>query len=514
MDISENLKKGKRGILQVVFGRTMIILLLLLIQFFFLFYLMFSAGKYIPYIFGSVTVFTVIMLLFVLNTSENATIKLSWCFFIAVMPVFGALMYLYTRLDIGHRVEQRALQRSLNESIKYFPENSEVSDLINDRNFYNISYYLKNNGFPTYMVKKIEYFPSGEDKFKEMIACLESAEKYIFLEYFIIKEGTMWNRILDILVEKAKKGVEVRILYDGTNAVFNLPYNYPYKLKKYGIKCKMFSPLRPFVSTHYNNRDHRKILVIDGKIAFTGGINLADEYINFTSPYGYWKDTAVKIEGNAVNSFTLMFLQLWNYNEKDRHYEGYLTYNDENASKGFIIPYGDDPLDNENLGEEVYLDIINKANDFVYIMTPYLILDDEMKNALCFAAKKGIDVKIVLPKKPDHIYAYVLAEDHYSDLISSGVKIYTYTPGFIHAKVFLSDNKIATVGTINLDYRSLYLHFECGLLMYDTECISDIFTDFKKTFANSHLITPQDIKKRSIFSRISSFFLKAAAPLM
>ena len=347
-----------------------------------------------------------------------------------------------------------------------------------------------------------------------MIACLEKAEKYIFLEYFIIKEGAMWNKILDILSEKAKNGVEVRVLYDGTNAVFNLPYNYPKKLKKLNINCKMYSPLRPFVSTHYNNRDHRKILVIDGKIAFTGGINLADEYINFTSPYGHWKDTAVKIQGQAVNSFTLMFLQMWNYNEKDRQYEKYLINNTVNASGGYVIPYGDNPMDEENLGEAVYLDIINKATDYVYIMTPYLILDDEMKNALSSASKRGVDVRIILPEKPDHIYAYVLAEDHYPDLINAGVKIYTYTPGFIHAKVFLSDGKIATVGSINLDYRSLYLHFECGLLIYNTKCIQNIFYDFEKTFKESHLIDKNDIKKRGIISRISSFILKAAAPLM
>lgn len=514
MDIGENLKKGKRGILQVIFGRTMIILLLLLIQFLFMFYLMFSAGRYIPYIFGSITAFTVIMLLIVLNTNANASIKLSWCFFISVLPVFGSLMYLFIRTDLGHRVEQRAIQRTLTESAKYFPKNSQVYEGIEDKSFYNLSYYLKNNGFPVYNAEEIEYFPLGEDKFREMTACLEKAEKYIFLEYFIIKEGTMWNRILDILTEKAKQGVEIRILYDGTNSVFNLPYNYPKKLKKLNIKCKMYSPLRPFVSTHYNNRDHRKILVIDGKIAFTGGVNLADEYINFTAPYGHWKDTAVKIQGQAVNSFTLMFLQMWNYNERDRQYEKYLTNNTVKLFKGYVIPYGDNPMDEENLGEAVYLDIINKATDYVYIMTPYLILDDEMKNALSSAAKRGVDVRIILPKKPDHIYAYVLAEDHYPDLMNAGVKIYSYTPGFIHAKVFLSDNKIATVGSINLDYRSLYLHFECGLLMYDTECIPKIYSDFEKTFKESHLIDKNDLKKRGLLSRISSFILKAVAPLM
>ncbi len=518
MKINEKniIKKGKRGIIQVVFGRTMIIILLLLIQFLFLSALMLYAGKYIPYFFGSIAVFTAVMLIFVLNTKSDPTVKLSWCFFIGVLPVFGALMYLFVQADLGHRVEQRAIQRTIDEGSEFLPENKEVYESIeNDKGFYNLSKYLiDKGGFPAYNNAKVEYFPLGENKFKEMIDALEKAEKFIFLEYFIIKEGFMWNSVLEILSRKAEEGVEVRIIYDGTNAVSNLPYGYPKKLKKLGIKCKMFSPLKPFVSTHYNNRDHRKILVVDGVCAFSGGINLADEYINVTSPYGHWKDTAVKIEGEAVNSFTLMFLEMWNADEKTREYEKYLVAENKTQENGTVIPYGDNPMDDELLAENVYLDIINRAENYVYIMTPYLILDGQMENALKFASKRGVDVRIILPEKPDHIYAYVLAEDHYPELIKAGVKIYTYSPGFIHAKVFLADDKIATVGTVNLDYRSLYLHFECGLLMYKTDCINKITEDFYNTFEKSHQICQNDIKKRGFFSRVAGKLLKAMAPLM
>ncbi len=510
-------KKSKRGFVQVLFGRTMIIILLLLIQFLFLSALMLSARPYIVYFFGSITVFTAVFLIFVLNRRINPAIKLTWCFFIAVMPIFGALMYLFVQADLGHRLEQKAIGRTVAEGRKFRPENKEIYEHLKneDKAFYNLSRYLRESaGFSAYEKTDATYFPSGESKLNDMLKELEKAEKFIFLEYFIIKEGYMWDKILEILKEKASSGVEVRVLYDGTNAVSNLPYGYPKKLKKMGIQCKMFSPLRPFVSTYYNNRDHRKILVIDGKCAYTGGINLADEYVNITSPYGYWKDTAIKIRGEAVNGFTLMFLEMWNPDEKNRVYEKYLCAESFFDAGGTVIPYGDNPVDDELLCETVYLDIINRAEDFVYIMSPYLIIDNEMETALKYAAKRGVDVRLIVPSKPDHIYAHVLAEDHFPSLTEAGVKIYTYSPGFIHAKVFLVDNKYATVGTANLDYRSLYLHFECGLLMFKTPCIEDIFKDFMKTFDESHLVSEADIKNRGFFSKLFGMILKAVAPLM
>ena len=511
--MSKNHASGRRRFLQILFGRTMVILLLLLIQFGFLFFLISYAEKYIPYLFGSVTVFGGILLIYILNTESNPSFKLSWAFFIGILPVFGALMYLFTKIDLGHRLEQKAVQSAIDETKTLLNGDKTVD--IPDKQFVNLAAYLDKCGFfPCFKGNDVKFFPLGEDKARELLFRLEQAEKFIFLEYFIIKDGELWQAILDILKRKAASGVEVRILYDGTNAVFNLPYNYPKKLRAMGIRCKMFSPLRPFVSTYYNNRDHRKIVVIDGKIAFTGGINLADEYVNLSSPLGHWKDTAVMVEGSAVNAFTVMFLQMWNADEKNRIYDRYIVNHENHGHKGYVIPYADNPMDNENLAKMVYLHIINSAEKYLYITTPYLILDNELVSAITFAAKRGVDVRIIFPAVPDHSYAYVLALDHFPALIKAGVSISLYKPGFIHAKQFLSDGKIGVVGTVNLDYRSLYHHFECALLMYETEALSDIAADFNSTLALCEPVTEESLKKRGFFSKLAGFILKVAAPLM
>ena len=305
-------------------------------------------------------------------------------------------------------------------------------------------------------------------------------------------------------------------MYDGTCAINLLPYGYPKELEKLGIRCKMFSPLHPLVSTHYNNRDHRKILVIDGHTAFTGGVNLADEYINRKERFGHWKDTAVMLKGEAVRSFTLMFLQMWNATEKECVYEPYLNVPVPLpiSAPGYVIPYGDNPMDDDKVGEMVYLDILNRAVDYVYIMTPYLILDNEMITGLCFAAQRGVDVRIILPHIPDKRYAFVLAKSHYRELIRTGVKIYEYTPGFVHAKVFVSDDRRAVVGTINLDYRSLYLHFECAAYMEDVPAVGDILRDFRSTEEQCQRITMQDVNRQKLITRLAGAVLKVIAPLM
>ena len=337
----------------------------------------------------------------------------------------------------------------------------------------------------------MKYFPLGEDKFEELLMQIEKAEHFIFLEYFIVAEGLMWGKVLDILAKKVREGVDVRIMYDGTCEFSTLPHDYPKRLQKLGIKCKMFSPVTPFISTHYNYRDHRKILVIDGHTAFTGGINLADEYINKIVKYGHWKDTAVMVQGEAARSFALMFLQMWNIDEKSPQIEKFIRCYPvpKNQCSGFVIPYADSPLDNEKTGEMVYIDILNRAQKYVHIMSPYLILDGEMEMAIKFAAERGVDVSIILPGIPDKIAPYALAKTHYKSLLDSGVKIYEYIPGFVHAKVFVSDDVKAVVGTINLDYRSLYHHFECAAYMYGTECIDDIERDFLDTVSKCRPVT-------------------------
>lgn len=509
---------GKRNLLQIIFGRTMIILLLLAVHFLLFFGLLMKLAAYLPYYVGGVTVMTAAMLVYILNTRDDPTQKLSWCVLVAVFPLFGVLMYFFVKLDMGHRIYRSIDKRAVEESRKCVPDQTALLAQIRQREpeLYGMACYLdRYSGLGIGSGEGARYYPVGEQMLESMLTELEKAEKFIFLEYFIISEGIMWEKILEVLKRKAQQGVEVRVMYDGTCSVFNLPYDYPKRLERMGIRCKVFSPLRPFISTHHNNRDHRKILVIDGVTAFTGGINLSDEYINHTHPYGHWKDTAVMVRGQAARSFTLLFLQMWNALEKEPDFTSYLPEAAvHDGTGGCVIPFADTPTDQERVGQTVYMNMINQARDYVYIMTPYLILDGEMVTALCQCAKRGVDIRILQPQIPDHKYAYVLARRHYPELMEAGVKLYAYTPGFVHAKVFLADGISAVVGSINLDYRSLYLHYECGAYVYKAPVIEQISQDFAKTFAESHLMTKEDLRKESLLSRIAGVILKVVAPLM
>ena len=511
------LQQSKRGLFHIVFSRTAITILLLLFNFFLVFSFLFEFFEGITLIYGGLAAATVIMMIIILNSDDDPAFKLSWCVVIAVLPLFGIVLYTWVHLDLGSRLSKRMLERSIAGAIPYLPDSSEVLEQIaqEDPESAGIARYLQQHGnAPAYANTDVCYFPLGEDKFEEMLIRMEQAEHFIFLEYFIIYPGSMWGTILDVLSRKAKEGVEVRVLYDGMNAVANLPHSYPAQLEKLGIHCKMFSPVSPFVSTHYNNRDHRKILVIDGHTAFTGGINLQDRYINREQVFGHWKDTAVMVQGEAARGFTLMFLQMWNADAREQIYEPYLKSCVPVSASGYVIPYNEDPNRKERVAKAVYLSILNSAKNYVYIMTPYLILDAQMSDALQFAAKRGVDVRIILPHIPDKRTAFALAKSHYRELLDAGVKIYEYTPGFVHAKVFLSDDIRGVVGSINLDYRSLYLHYECAAYLYKVPALSHIKADFNDTFAKSQLVTMEDVKKRSSFSRIVAALLKVVAPLM
>ncbi len=512
------LQTGKKGILRVVFSRTTLILLVLLLQIVLYIAMLFSLMQHVTWLIGGMAVLTAVMLFVVLNERENPSIKLSWSILIALMPLFGAALYFFVRYDLGYRLEQKVLARCIKESDVYVPDQSRLMEEIleEDKALYNLAKYLRNRGQHTvYSNTRVKYFPLGEDMFQEMLVQLEKAEKFIFLEYFAIGPSYMWSTILEILLKKVEQGVDVRLLYDGSNAVTTLPYDYPKQLKKMGIKCKVFAEFHPLVSTHYNNRDHRKILVVDSKVAFTGGVNLQDRYINRKEVYGHWKDTGVMLEGDAAQGFSLLFLQMWNAWEKERLYEPYLLpVSAQPKGQGYVIPYSDTPMDTENVGEMVYLDMLNRARDYAYIMTPYLILDNEMMTALCFAAKRGVDVRLILPHIPDKKYANTLAKSHYKELLEAGVKVYEYTPGFVHAKEILCDDREAVVGTINLDYRSLYLHFECAAYLYKVPALQDIRKDFEETEEKSLLITAEYIKKLPWYTKVNGMLLKVIAPLM
>ena len=509
----------KKAFKVVIYGRILMIIALLSIQITILGLAFMWLSEDLPYVYGGFTILTAILVIYILNKNENPSFKLAWMVLLIISPVFGALFYLFVKFQLESKLINYKLLKIIDETQAHLSQDEEVINELEevDVQVANLAKYMVNiGGYPIYKNTDIKYFSLGEEKFEEMKKQIKKAEKFIFMEYFIVEESYMWNSILELLEDKVKEGVEVRFMYDGMCSLSLLPYDYPEFIKDKGIKCKMFSPIKPVLSTAQNNRDHRKILVIDGKIAFNGGINLGDEYINRIERFGHWKDTAVMLKGDAVKSFTLMFLQMWNINERNHDdFEKYISVaREEQNVKGYVMPYGDSPLDNENVGENVYLDILATAKKYVHIMTPYLIIDNEMMTALTYAAKRGIDVKLILPSIPDKKSAFMLARTYYPELIQAGVKIYEYTPGFVHAKVFTSDDKKAVVGTINLDFRSLYLHFECATFFYNVPTISSIEEDFQLTLTKCKQITMDDYNKLGIFYKIGGGFLKLIAPLM
>ena len=387
------------------------------------------------------------------------------------------------------------------------------------RRGYNQSEYIRRiTGAPPSQNTSVEYLPLGELKFARMLEELEKAEHYIFLEYFIIQEGRMWDPILEVLERKAKAGLDVRVMYDDLGCMMTLPPHYKRVLEEKGIRCCVFNPFVPVLSSRLNNRDHRKICVIDGHTGFTGGINLADEYINAYPKHGHWKDTAVLLRGDAVWSLTLMFLSLWDYVRGTR--DDYALYHPRRyqrepvASDGVVQPYTDSPLDDEAVGETVYLNLINKADRYVYITTPYRIISSEMITALATAAKSGLDVRIITPHVADKWYVHAVTRAYYEVLIEAGVRIYEYTPGFIHAKTFTVDDEYGVVGTINLDFRSLYLHFECAAWLYRCSCIPKMREDFMQTLAVSQEVTLEECRGVGLVTRVVRSVLRVFAPLM
>ena len=516
------LRKGKRGLIQAIFSRLGLIVLLFLLQLALLLGLFSAAAEFLPHFFGGTIVFNAIIVIYLLNSEGDPTAKLTWLVFFSVAPVFGALFYLYTKSDIGHRLLRERTTQLIREGRSDLRAHASAQQHLEERDpqiARMASYIAKSGCYPVWEHTAVTYFPLGEDKFAALLPALRQAKHFIFLEYFIVEEGEMWGQVLSILVEKVKQGVEVRVLVDGTCEFTHLTHDYPRRMQELGIKCKMFAPVRPFVSTHYNYRDHRKIAVIDGQVAFTGGVNLADEYINRVVRFGHWKDTAVMLRGEAVRSFTLMFLEMWNVakSEKVEEFDPYLDViyeREKHSGEGFVIPYGDSPIDGEHVGKMVYMDILNTSKRYVHIMTPYLILDNEMMTALKFAAKRGVEVIIIMPHVPDKWYAFVLAKTYYNELLDAGVQIYEYTPGFVHAKVFTSDDRKAVVGTINMDYRSLYLHFECAAFLYENSEIPAVENDFQETLKKCQKITQEDYKKQKSFDKIAGSILRVFAPLM
>ena len=515
------LKKGQSGLVHAIFSRFGLVLVLLLLQFGGLFALLRWFGGLLPHYLGGTALVTASMVCYLLNLDMDNSVRITWLVVIAVLPVLGVPLFWYTKSDVGHNALKRRLLDLEGWTRAQLPQNEQTVELLQEQapEAMPLARYLRGRGggFPVYENTAVTYFNGGEAKFEELLRQLETAEHYIFLEYFIVDEGLMWGRILEVLARKAAKGVDVRVMYDGTCEFSTLPRDYPKRLEALGIRCKVFSPVTPFVSTHYNYRDHRKILVIDGRVGFTGGVNLADEYINHVQKYGRWKDAAVMLEGEGVRSMTALFLQMWCILQEPE-FEQFLSQPIPAAAhaRGFVVPYGDCPLDGERVGEMVYMDMLNRARKYVHIITPYLILDGELETALRFAAERGVDVHLILPGVPDKKFAYALAKTHYKALLSSGVKISEWTPGFTHAKLVVADGVEAVVGTINLDYRSLYHHFENAVWVRKADGIRNMEADFQATLAQCRTIEPtrQSIWQGKTLLRLMGLVLKVIAPLM
>ena len=449
---------------------------------------------------------------------DKEAYKLTWVFFILIFPVFGGMLYLFfffqtrSRKYLKRKTEIRHDIQSAQILPSAFPEAAErVSDHICQ-----ISYLEKYAGFPIYKNERAEYFSPGERFLEQLLCDLEKAANYIFIESFIIEDGEMWESIFEILKRKASQGVDVRILYDDMGCFLRLPKHFAKELRNYGIQCDVFNRFIPFLTAVQNYRDHRKIVVIDGLVAYTGGLNIADEYINKIHPFGHWKDAGVRIEGKGAFCFALMFLQMWmtlGHEEKDLSvYRPNITEN-ITGSDGFVQPYASEPLNGGNISEEIYMQIISRAKKYVYIETPYLIVDNSMLSALTIAAKSGVDVRIMTPFRWDKRFVHFMTRSYYRELIRAGVKIYEYTPGFIHSKIFVCDDEITTIGTANMDFRSLYLQFECGAFFCGSDIVSDVRDDFLKTIPVCKEIAEENCQSNA-FVRFLQDLFRLFAPLL
>lgn len=507
--------------LKLLFSRMVIVGTMIIAQVLFITLLLWKLSNYFVYIYIFLAVLSVLVVLLILGKTTNPTYKLAWAIPILIFPVFGGLLYLLIGSQSGTKKFKEKIIDGYRKAAPLLKQDSSIINKIEieDKNVaLQCKYITKSSYFPVYENTSSLYFTPGEKMYVKLKEELEKAQHFIFMEYFIINEGIMWNSILDILIEKVNQGVEVRIMYDDIGCIRQLPYKYNEKLEKLGIKCAVFNTFRPVLDTRLNNRDHRKITIIDGHTAFTGGINLADEYINSIKKFGLWKDSGIMIYGEGVWNFTVLFLQLWDHTtnsiDKFERYKPHLYHPEKFQSDGFVQPYGDSPFDNESVGELTYLNMINKAKNYIYITTPYLVIDNEMVTALILSAKSGVDVRIVTPHIWDKWYVHCVTQSHYEQLIEAGVKIYEYTPGFIHSKVFVCDDELGIVGTTNLDYRSLYFQFECGVWLYKVKCLFQIKKDFLETFKVCHKVTLLECKNVKWYKKLITILLKTLAPLM
>ena len=504
---------------KLIFNRIFYVAVAMLVQLGWILMMVLRLAAYSRYIDIGLRLIGIVLVLWILNKEINPSYKLAWTMLILILPILGVVLYfVFGRSRIAAIMQQHFEQR-IEESREYLRDRPQTRQKLEalDPSASNQSRYISDvSRFPVHENTTAEYFQVGDDMFPVLVRELKQAKKYIFIEYFIINDGVMWQTILNILEKKAAEGVDVRLIYDGFGCLTTLPHKYYEELQKKGIKCQVFNPFRPILNIIQNNRDHRKLCIIDGWVGFTGGINLADEYINQKARFGHWKDCGILVRGKAVWSMTVMFLSLWGYVDRSEEDVGRfrVDYPEKQGNTGFLQPFADSPLDNEDVGATILQSVISSAQERMWIMTPYLILDDKMTTALCVAAKTGVDVRIITPGIPDKWYVHAVTRANYEELTRAGVRIFEYTPGFIHSKVYLADTKQAVVGTVNLDFRSLYLHFEDAVYLYDTTVNAQVQADFEETFPQCKEITAEQCHHTRLTQRVLRALLRLLAPLM
>lgn len=460
---------------------------------------------------------SIIMVISIVSKKGNPSYKIMWIAYILIFPAIGGIVYLIWG---GGRVfphVKRQMIKFARGCERYIKQDEEVKN----RLFYEDTLHARQANFltnacslPVYDGTKTEYLSPGEKAFPVILRELEKAEKYIFIEFFILSEESMWEEIFDVLKRKIANGVEVRLIFDDFGSITRQYRHFVKRLEAAGVSVKVFNKIKPSVNIFMNNRNHRKIIVIDGKVAFTGGMNIADEYLNRTTLHGYWMDCAIMLKGKAVTSFVVMFLSMWGYCTKKYQYFNRYIVNEYVEAKGFVQPYNDGPINDKNPAEGIYMQLLNTAQKYVYIITPYLIVDHTMIKELVLASNSGIDVRIITPKIPDKGYVHPVTQHSYEELLENGIRIFEYTPGFIHSKIFVSDDSVATVGTVNMDYRSFYFHFECGVWLCRTDSVTDIKEHFLEIQNKSEEINLEVWKKRPLRQKLKQTMLYLFAPFM
>lgn len=513
---SEEKGNVKNSVGRLIFGALSFVIQTLWIVLLFI-----RLNEYSTIISGITTVLAFLLVLHIYGKRDNAAFKMPWIILIFVFPILGICIYgLFGHKDATKKVRQR-FEAERDKLTAYTAQNEQVLKNLEAQDYgvaNQFRYLAVQEGYPVYADTDIIFYKEASEAFEAQLLALEEAKNYIFMEYHAIEEAESFERLYDVLQRKAQAGVEVRLLYDDVGSVGFVNFDFIRRMQESGINCKVFNPVLPVLQIFMNNRDHRKITVIDGKVGFTGGYNLADEYFNLTHPYGYWKDTGVKLTGGAVKNLLVMFFEMWNSIEKKSEdvsrYMDMCTVSATQKADGFVTPYADSPLDDHYVGENVYLNLIKHAKHYVYITTPYLIISDEMNRELTLAAKRGVDVRIITPGIPDKKIIYRVTRSYYGRLVTEGVRVYEYTPGFMHAKQMLVDDEMAVVGTVNLDYRSLYHHFENAVLMYGYAELSKIREDFEACFTVSKEVSDRYQKSHYGLQRGIDTLLRLLAPLL